>query len=113
MHRAAEAAALLAEGGQEVEILDLRTIVPYDKEAVLEAVQRIGKALIVHEDNRTCGFGAELAAVIAGEAFSYLDAPVWRVTAEDVPVPCNDILFEAMMPTTRKVHDKLVELLAF
>ncbi len=113
VHRAAEAAAILAESGQEVEILDLRTIVPYDKEAVLAAVQRIGKALIVHEDNRTCGFGAELAAVIVGEAFSYLDAPVWRVAAEDIPVPCNDILFEAMMPTTRKVHEKLVELLAF
>lgn len=113
VHRAAEAASILAESGQEVEILDLRTIVPYDKEAMLNAVQRIGKVLIVHEDNRTCGFGAELAAVIVAEAFSYLDAPVWRVTAEDVPVPCNDILFEAMMPTTRKVHEKLVELLDF
>lgn len=107
VYRSLEAAAALAESGIETEILDLRTIVPWDQEAVFAAVRRIGKVLIVHEDTLTCGFGAELAAQIAGETFAYLDAPIARVATADVPSPCHPNLFESIMPTTRKVQAAL------
>ena len=84
VYRALEAANALAAEGVETEILDLRTIAPWDAEAVFEAVRRIGKVLIVHEDTATCGFGAELAAQIAEHAFGDLDGPVMRVTMADI-----------------------------
>ena len=88
VYRALEAAnAVAASTGAETRILDLRTVVPWDKEAVMSAVKEIGRVLIVHEDTLTCGFGAEIAAQIADEAFAYLDAPVKRVACADVPSP--------------------------
>jgi 2-oxoisovalerate dehydrogenase E1 component len=110
VYRALEAANALAPQGIETEILDLRTIVPWDQDAVFAAVRRIGKVLIVHEDTLTCGFGAELAAQIAEHAFSYLDAPIARVATADVPSPCHDQLFNAIMPTTAKVRAALEQL---
>src|SRR5207244_4923078 len=107
VYRALEAASALAAQGVETEILDLRTIVPWDQDAVFAAVRRIGKVLIVHEDTLTCGFGAELAAQLAEHAFAYLDAPIARVATADVPSPCADPLFAAIMPTTAKVRAAL------
>ncbi len=111
VYRALEAATALAERGVETEILDLRTIVPWDADAVFAAVRRIGKVLVVHEDMRTAGFGAEIVARIADEAFAYLDAPAGRVATADVPSPCDENLFDAVMPTTAKVQ-AAIELLA-
>lgn len=71
------------EFGKTVEIIDLRTIIPWDKELVLDSVKRTGRALIVHEDTLTTGFGAEVSATIAQEAFSWIDAPVMRLAAKD------------------------------
>ena len=113
VYRAREAAEAAAMEGHQVAILDLRTIIPWDEEAVFAQVRAAGKVLIVHEDTRTCGFGAELAAQITERAFEYLDAPIRRVTTEDVPSPSHDTLFAAVMPTTAKVEAALDELLRY
>jgi 2-oxoisovalerate dehydrogenase E1 component len=99
--------------GAETRVLDLRTEVPWDKDAVMAAVREIGRVLIVHEDTITCGFGAEIAAQVAEEEFMYLDAPVKRVAMEDVPSPAHHNLFEEVMPTSGKIQKALEELLRF
>ena len=76
------------------DVIDLRTLMPWDREMVLESVRRTRRCLIVHEDLRTGGFGAEIAAVVADEAFLDLDAPVARVTMPDIPSPHNPVLLE-------------------
>jgi 2-oxoisovalerate dehydrogenase E1 component len=96
-----------------IEILDLRTLVPWDKAAVLESVGRTGKCLIVHEDIGIAGFGAEIAATLAQEAFLDLDGPIERVTAPSVPVPFNTGLMDAVVPTVDLIRGKMQDLLAF
>jgi 2-oxoisovalerate dehydrogenase E1 component len=114
VYRAIEAANAVAQStGAETRILDLRTIVPWDKEAVMESVREIGRVLIVHEDTMTTGFGGEIAAQIADEAFVYLDAPVKRVACADVPSPTHHHLFDAVMPTAAKIQAALEELVRF
>jgi 2-oxoisovalerate dehydrogenase E1 component beta subunit len=98
VYTAAEAAEKLAEEGVSVEILDLRTVMPWDKEAVLRSVEKTSKALVLHEDTRTGGFGAEIVATITEEAFESLDAPVKRITAPDTPVPFSPPLEKAFIP---------------
>jgi len=83
----------------DVELLDLRTLSPWDREAVLESVRKTRRCLIVHEDTLTAGFGAEIAAVVAKEAFFFLEAPVERLTMPDIPNPHSPILLEAAVPT--------------
>ena len=92
------AADRMAEEGVSVEVIDLRTLIPFDRETVLESVKRTGKVLIVHEDNLTGGFGAEVAAIVAEDAFEYLDAPVRRVAAIDTPIPFAPPLEREYMP---------------
>ena len=98
VYTADEAATKLADEGISVEILDLRTLIPWDREAVLESVARCSKALVLHEDTKTGGFGAEIAATIAEEAFEQLDAPVRRVAAPDAPVPFAPTLEKEFIP---------------
>jgi len=105
--------AAVDELGISADVLDLRTLMPWDKEAVLDSIRSTNRCLIVHEDNKTAGFGAELAAVLVREAFTYLDAPVERLTMPDIPVPYNVGLMESVLPTTREIATKLEELLAF
>jgi 2-oxoisovalerate dehydrogenase E1 component len=109
-HRVVEAAQTSAG---RVEILDLRTIVPWDKSRVLESVRKTGKCLIVHEDALTGGFGAEIAAVIAEEAFTDLDAPLARMAVPDVPIPYNMGLMNAALPQVADIDRKIQSLLAF
>jgi 2-oxoisovalerate dehydrogenase E1 component beta subunit len=92
------AAEALAEEGVEAEVIDLRTLVPFDSETVLASVRKTGKVLIAHEDNLTGGFGAEIAAVIADAAFEHLDAPVRRLAAIDTPIPFTPVLEREYMP---------------
>lgn len=99
--------------GISADIIDLRSLMPWDKQAVLDSVQRTNRCLIVHEDNQTAGFGAEISAVLVREAFKYLDAPVERLTMPDIPVPYNVKLMESVLPTTDKIEKKLDELLTF
>jgi 2-oxoisovalerate dehydrogenase E1 component beta subunit len=91
-------AETLAADGVSVEVVDLRTLVPFDRDTVLASVRKTGKALIVHEDNLTGGFGGEVAAVIAQEAFEHLDAPVRRVAALDTPIPFAPPLEREYLP---------------
>ena len=108
------AETVAAEGGISVEVIDLRTVSPWDKERVLESVRKTGKALIVYEDNITGGFGAEVAATIAQEAFDFLDGPVTRIASPDVPLaPYSGILEEHILPNPEKIADGIRKLAAY
>jgi pyruvate/2-oxoglutarate/acetoin dehydrogenase E1 component len=111
VYTAAEAAKQL--GDTSVEIIDLRTIMPWDKQAVLESVRKTSKVLVLHEDTRTGGFGAEIAATIAEEAFEDLDAPLKRITAPDSPAPFSPPLEKAYIPQVEDVVTGLKELVEY
>ena len=112
VHRAQLAAQELgADSG--VEIVDLRTIVPWDRDLVAESVRHTGRALVLHEDTLTCGFGAEIAAFIADECYEYLDAPVWRCTAPDVHVAYEPGLENAILPQVDDIKRDLEALLKY
>jgi pyruvate/2-oxoglutarate/acetoin dehydrogenase E1 component len=96
-----------------VEIIDLRSILPWDKQAVLESARKTSKVLVLHEDTRTGGFGAEIAATIAEEAFEDLDAPLKRITAPDSPVPFSPPLEKAYIPQVDDVVKGLQELASY
>jgi 2-oxoisovalerate dehydrogenase E1 component len=96
-----------------VEVIDLRTIVPWDTAAVLQSVRKTSKCLIVHEDTWTGGFGAEIAATIAQDAFMDLDGPIVRLATSDQPIPYNPRLMEAVVPTVEKIRREVERLLAF
>ncbi len=110
VYTAEEAAKQLDADGVSVEILDLRTILPWDRQAVLDSARKTSKVLVLHEDTRTGGFGAEIAATIAEEAFEDLDAPIKRVTAPDTPVPFSPPLEKAFIPQVDDVVAGLREL---
>ncbi|MGK9232828.1 pyruvate dehydrogenase [Inquilinus limosus] len=110
VERAEEAAR---SSGKSVEVIDLRTLMPWDSEAVLASVARTRRCLIVHEDLRTGGFGAEIAAVVADRAFLDLDAPVARLTMPDIPSPHSPVLLEAAVPSVDRIRDKILELTGF
>jgi 2-oxoisovalerate dehydrogenase E1 component beta subunit len=113
VYTAAEAAGRLEAEGASVEVLDLRTLIPWDRERVLESVRRCSKVLVLHEDTRTGGFGAEIAATVAEEAFEHLDAPVRRIAAPDTPVPFSPALEKAYIPQVDDVVAALRELVAY
>ncbi len=102
-----EGAALEIANG--IEVIDLRTILPWDKDLVLASVKKTGRCLIVHEDNMTAGFGAEIAAVLAKEAFFDLDVPIERVTMPDIPNPHNIHLMNAAVPTEAKIKRVMLQ----
>jgi 2-oxoisovalerate dehydrogenase E1 component len=106
--RAMDAAARF---GERVEVIDLRTIAPWDREAVLASVRKTGRALVLHEDTITAGFGAEIAAVLAKEAFWHLDAPVDRLAVEDVPMPYHPVLLDAVLPGVETIAGRIDVLL--
>jgi 2-oxoisovalerate dehydrogenase E1 component beta subunit len=113
-HSLKAAEAVQQEDGASVEVIDLRTVSPWDKERVLESVKKTGKALIVYEDNITGGFGAEVAATIAEDAFDYLDGPVTRVASPDVPIsPYSGILEEYILPNPEKIAEAIRKLAAY
>lgn len=103
VHVALEAATTLAADGVEVEVLDLRTLAPLDRETILASVARTSRVLVLHEATRTGGIGGEIAAMIAEEAFEYLDAPVARLGSLDTPVPYSPPLEAAFLPNRDKV----------
>ncbi len=113
-HYALQAASKVAEEGIDVEVVDLRTLYPVDKATVLASVRKTGKALIVHEDNLTGGYGGEIAAIIAEEAFTDLDAPVRRLCGPDVPaVPFSHPLQDWFMPNPEKIAAAMRDLAAY
>jgi 2-oxoisovalerate dehydrogenase E1 component len=95
-----------------VEVIDLRSIAPWDSARVLDSVRKTGRCLVVHEDNVTAGFGAEIAATVAKEAFWHLDAPVDRLAVEDVPMPYHPVLLNAVLPDEDRVAARIDSLLS-
>ena len=113
VHTAFDAAAALAGDGVQAEVLDLRTLAPLDRDAILASVAKTNRALLLYEARRTGGIGGELAAIIAEEAFEYLDAPIVRVASEDVPVPYAPPLEAAFLPNVDKVVDAAKKLVQY
>ncbi len=110
VHRAKSAVEQL---GEDIEVIDLRTIVPWDRETVVNSVRRTNRCMVLHEDTITCGFGAEIASTITSDCFQYLDAPVIRLAPPDIPIPYNKGMMDAVIPTVERVATELRELLAF
>lgn len=111
LHQSIEAAEKIEkENGISVEVVDLRTLAPLDKNIILTSVKKTGKVLIVHEDNLTGGIGAEIAAIISENAFNYLDSPIKRVAAFDIPTPYSPTLEDYFLPNTNKIYSALIEL---
>lgn len=113
VYQALEAADELAKEGIQTEILDLRTLVPLDEQAVLDVVRKTSKVILLHETTRTLGPAAELAALIAEKAFEYLDGPIVRVTAPDSPVPFSPPLEKAWLPGAHSVLEAARKLLRY
>lgn len=99
--------------GYAVEVIDLRTIAPWDQEAVLASIKKTRRCLVVHEDTLTAGFGAEVSAVVAEKAFLSLDAPIQRMAIPDVPTPYNVALMNAVLPQVEDIAARMVELVEF
>ncbi len=108
VHRCLEAADRFDDA---VELLDLRTISPWDRRAVLASVTKTGRCLIVHEDNLTAGFGAEVAATVTQEVFWHLDAPVQRLAPQDIPMPYHPVLLDAVLPDAERIATAIAEVL--
>jgi 2-oxoisovalerate dehydrogenase E1 component beta subunit len=113
VHLCVEVARIIEREGASIEVVDLRSLAPLDRETILESVRKTNRALVVHEANLTAGFGAEVAAIIAEEAFDHLDAPVARVASLDVPVPFSPPLEMAMLPSVDKIARAARRLLAY
>jgi 2-oxoisovalerate dehydrogenase E1 component beta subunit len=113
VQEALAAADELQEQGVDVEVIDLRSLKPLDRETVLASASKTGKIAIVHEAYRTCGMGGELAALISEEAFEWLDAPLMRITAPDTPVPYSPPLEDAFRPNAAKIVEALRDLAAY
>lgn len=103
LHTSLDAAAELAKEGIDAEVIDLRTLLPLDREAIVQSVKKTNKLLVVHEDTRTGGIAGEIAAIVCEEAFEDLDGPIMRVTSLDTPVPYSPPLEERFLPNVQKI----------
>lgn len=103
VHVALEAAEALAKEGIDLEVVDLRSLMPFDKETIYESVKKTSKAIVLHEDNKTGGVGAEIAARLSEDCFDHLDGPILRIAAPDTPVPFSTPLEEYFMPNAGDV----------
>lgn len=110
MYRALAAAEQLAQEGIEAEVIDPRTLVPLDKELILESVRKTGRLVIVEEDNLTGGWAADVAAIVAEEAFFWLDAPIKRVSAPDTPAPFAPVMEQFYVPSVERVIEAVKSL---
>ena len=108
---ALEAAAALDEAGISCEVVDLRSLWPLDVATLLASVAKTSRAVVVEEDTRRCGVGAEVAALIAERAFEHLDSPIRRVACEDVPIPCSPTLEQAVLPSVEKIVEAVESLI--
>ena len=113
LYTALQAAATLEREGIDLEVIDLRSLVPLDRETVLESVRWVNKVMILHEDTRTGGLAGELSALISEEAFEDLDGPIFRITAPDTPVPYSAELEDAFIPQVTDVLEAARKLAAY
>jgi pyruvate dehydrogenase E1 component beta subunit len=104
VQKALAVAEKLQQEGVSVEVIDPRTLVPLDKEAIITSVKKTGRLVIIEEGCLTCGFGAEVAALVGKEAFDHLDAPIERVAALDTPVPFAPVLEQTVIPNEEKIE---------
>jgi pyruvate/2-oxoglutarate/acetoin dehydrogenase E1 component len=109
-HRALSCATKLAQEGISVEVIDPRTLIPFDKKTVIESVKKTGRLVIVEEDNKTGGWGAEVAAVVAEEALDYLETPIKRVSAFDTPIPFAPSLEDFVIPSEDRITEAIREM---
>jgi 2-oxoisovalerate dehydrogenase E1 component len=112
-HLSLDAAKKLEEEGFDVEVMDLRSLIPLDEEAILNSVKKTNRVLIAHEDKVFGGFGGELASIITEKTFEYLDAPVKRVGSTFTPVGFNTILERAILPDVQRIYNAAKELLLY
>ncbi len=112
-HMCLEAAEKLGEEGHNVEVIDLRSIVPLDVDAIVASIKKTGRCLVVHEDKVFGGFGGELVGIINEKAFEYLDAPVKRIGSTNTPVGFNRILEKAILPNTDRIYQGMLSLLKY
>ena len=113
VQKAVEVASSLAKKEWSIEVIDIRTINPLDFQAITKSVQKTNRVLVLHEDNLTGGFGGEIASLIAEHAFEFLDAPVKRLAAKDLPVPYNWDLEKAVLPQNNVIEQKMIKLLNY
>ena len=113
VHRSLLAAHQAERDGLSVAVVDLRTIIPYDWDTIAAYTRKTSRVVVAHEDQLTCGFGAEIAARISQELFEYLDAPVTRVAALDCPVAYAPVLEETILPSTADVLEAIRALAAY
>ncbi|HEX7895664.1 MAG TPA: transketolase C-terminal domain-containing protein, partial [Terriglobales bacterium] len=113
VHTALEAAEALAKEGIDVEVVDLRTLAPLDRETILQSVHKTSKVILLHEDTRTGGIAGEIAAIINEEAFDALDGPIVRITALDTPVPFSPPQEERFLPQLRDILERAKWLAAY
>lgn len=111
VHQALKAADKLSKKGIEIEIVDPRTLVPLDKETILDSVRKTGRLLIVEEDCKTCGIGAEIAAIVSEEAFDYLESPIKRIAEPDTPIPFSPVLENYVIPNDDVIVKGVIDLL--
>jgi 2-oxoisovalerate dehydrogenase E1 component len=107
------AAKKLEDEGYSVEVIDIRTIIPLDEETIFESVKKTNKAIVIHEDTFTAGFGAEIASRIADTCFQHLDGPVKRIAAKDSHIPYSPILENAVLPSRDQIYKGIKNLLEF
>jgi 2-oxoisovalerate dehydrogenase E1 component beta subunit len=113
VHMALEVAERMQKEGVSIEVVDIRTLVPFDEETVLQSVRKTNRVLITHEATLTGGFAGEISARITEKAFDSLDAPIKRVAAFDSPTPFAPTLEKAMLPNADKIHAELIKLLSY
>ncbi|MBZ5631241.1 MAG: alpha-ketoacid dehydrogenase subunit beta, partial [Acidobacteriia bacterium] len=113
VHTALEAAQTLAKEGIELEVVDLRTLLPLDREAIAATVKKTNRTILLHEDVRTGGIAGEVTAIINEEAFDWLDTPIVRITAKDTPVPFSPPLEEWFLPKAEDVVREAKRLMAY
>lgn len=111
MYRALEAANQLEKEGISCEIIDPRTLVPFDFDTVIKSVKKTGRLMIVHEDTYSNGWGAEISAYVAEHAIYYLDAPIVRVTTYDTPIPFSPVLEDHVIPSTQRIIESVRQLM--
>ena len=112
-HMCLEASEKLSQEGISVEVIDLRSLIPLDKDTIVNSVKRIGKVMVVHEDKVHSGFGAEITSVIMEEVFEFLDAPVKRVGSSFTPVGFHRSFEQIILPNTDKIYNAAKEILAY
>ncbi|MGI6250307.1 MAG: alpha-ketoacid dehydrogenase subunit beta [Anaerolineaceae bacterium] len=111
VYRSMEAAEILSKQGIEAEVIDPRTLVPFDYDLLFESIKKTGKLVIVYEDSFRMGWGAEIAAKVAQEAIFYLDAPILRIAAADLPMPANKTMESKLVPSTDRIVSEIVRLI--